>query len=160
MRHLILAVVLFGALAGPTEAQPSNGYLFVAPGGVSCCGATSGTLHIGAGGEAVLGLGIGLGAEIGALGDWHAFSDSAVGVFSPNAYYHFGRGRRLRADPFLTGGYTLFFRNGHLDLFNFGGGFNYWFAGPLGVRIEFRDHVHTDGAAVHWWGIRFGLAFR
>ncbi len=119
------------------------------------------SLHAGVGGEAVLGLGIGIGAEIGAVGVRHDFADSAVGVFSPNAYFHFMRGHH-RADPFITGGYTLMFRDGHIDLFNFGGGLNYWFLGRIGARLEFRDHVYTNRygpSAVHYWGARFGLAF-
>lgn len=107
-----------------------------------------------------MGAGIGLGAEIGALGDREFFADSVIGVLSPNAYLHFVRGRHPRMDPFVTGGYTLIFRSGHANLFNVGGGFNYWFSGALGARIEFRDHVYSSGGTLHYWGVRLGLAFR
>jgi len=160
IRALLLPLaVLIGVVAGPLRAQPSNGYLFFAPGGVTCCGHTAMTLHFGAGGEKVLAKGIGVGAEIGALGPRQYFSDSVIGVFSPNGYYHFGRGRDIRIDPFVTGGYTLYFRSGHASLGNVGGGLNYWFHSRLGARFEFRDHIQSSGP-VHTWGFRFALAFR
>ena len=160
MRTGLRTLFFVTALVCPAWAQRSNGYVFIAPGGVTCCGDTGSTLHFGVGGEAVLGAGIGLGAEIGALGEPRFFGDSVVGILSPNGYYHFAHSRRSRADPFVTGGYTLLFRSGHLNLFNFGGGFNYWFAGSLGARIEFRDHVYSSGVTIHYWGLRLGLAFR
>lgn len=160
MRCAILTVVLLLAWTCPVQAQPSNGYVFFAPGGVTCCGHTAMTLQFGVGGEAVLGKGIGVGAEIGAVGTRQYFGDSVVGVLSPNGYYHFVHGKGIKIDPFVTGGYTLIFRSGHANLFNFGGGLNYWFRTRLGGRFEFRDQVHTDGSSVHYWGVRFGLAFR
>ena len=160
-------MVLFLLLAPTAWSQSSNGYAFFAPGGVSCCGNTSMTLHFGVGGEAVLRYGIGIGAEIGALAVRQYFADSLVGVFSPNGYYHFFHGKRVKVDPFVTGGYSLMFRSGHINLFNFGGGLNYWSDGKLGLRIEVRDHVHDLGSgfygnspAIHYWGVRVGLAFR
>lgn len=74
--------------------------------------------------------------------------------------YHFVHGKDIKLDPFVTGGYTLMFRNGHVNLFNFGGGLNCWFSHRLGVRLELRDQVHRDGVSVHYWGGRIGLAFR
>jgi hypothetical protein len=83
-----------------------------------------------------------------------------VGVFSPNGCFYFVHGRDIKLDPFVTGGYTLSFRSGHANLFNFGGGLNYRFRTRRGGQLEFRDQVHTDGSSVHYWGGRFGLAFR
>ncbi|MBZ5724848.1 MAG: hypothetical protein LAP87_07605 [Acidobacteriia bacterium] len=156
MLHLL---VLAGVFALALQAQSSNGYLFFAPGGVTCCGTTSMTLHAGVGGEGVIGKGIGIGAELGAVGPRDELADS-VGMFSPNGYYHFVHRKELKADPFVTAGYTLMFRSGHANLFNFGTGLNYWFLNHLGARVEFRDHVYHSGRAVHYWGVRFGLAFR
>ena len=158
MQRIYMWLTLFILFTGMAAAQPSNGYVFIAPGGVSCCGHTSMTLQFGAGGEAVLGKGVGIGAEIGAVAQPRFFSGTVVGIFSPNGYYHFSHGKNVKLDPFVTGGYTLLFRNGHANLFNFGGGVNYWFRHALGVRLELRDQVHT-GASVHYWGFRFGLAF-
>jgi hypothetical protein len=141
------------------SAQSSNGYFFVAPGGATCCGYTEKMLHLGFGGEAVLAHGVGVGAELGALGSTSNYPDSVFGVFSPNGYFHFIH-RRDRLDPFVTGGYTLFFRSGHANVFNWGGGFHYWFARHAGARFEFRDHVYSSGGTEHYWGIRIGLAIR
>jgi hypothetical protein len=163
MRHSLALPILLLLLSAETcLAQHSNGYVFFAPGGISCCGHTDASLHLGVGGEAVLGWGLGLGAEIGGLGTRRYFTDSVFGVFSPNGYFHLLQRRSSRVDPFVTGGYTLFFRSGHANLFNVGGGLNVWLAGRLGARLEFRDHIwdDTSGPAVHYWGVRFGLAFR
>ncbi len=159
MRRLLALLLLMGVFAAIGPAQSSNGYVFFAPGGVTCCGNTAMTLHVGVGGEGVIGKGVGIGAEVGAVGPRKDLIDS-VGIFSPNGYYHFVHRKEAKADPFITGGYTLLFRSGHINLFNFGTGFNYWFLHHLGARVEFRDHVYTGGTAIHYWGVRFGLAFR
>ena len=156
----LCAAVLLCLLTGMLRAQPSNGYVFFAPGGVTCCHNTSMTLQFGVGGEAVLWKGVGLGAEIGALGTRQYFSDTVMGAFSPNGYYHFKHGEDLKSDPFVTGGYTLLFRSGHANLANFGGGLTYWFHSRLGARVEIRDQLNTTGTIGHFWGVRFGLAFR
>jgi hypothetical protein len=127
MSNVIGTLLLVMAIPAVAAAQHSHGYGFVAPGGASCCGHTSATLHVGGGGEGILGKGIGIGAEIGALGDTRSFEYSAIGVFSANGYYHFVHGTDIKLDPFFTGGYTLIFRSGYASLFNFGGGINYWF---------------------------------
>jgi hypothetical protein len=147
--------------AGNVYAQRSNGYVFFAPGGVSCCGYTAMTLQAGVGGEAVLGKGVGIGAELSALGTREDFADAVMGVFSPNGYYHFVHRKEAKLDPFITGGYTLMFRYGHINAFNFGGGANYWLARHLGLRVEFRDHVDRVGGsgAIHYWGGRVGVVF-
>lgn len=154
--YLLLAIS-----AGSLYAQRSNGYIFFAPGGVSCCGQTAMTLQAGVGGEAVLAKGIGIGAELGAVGTRRYFANSVMGVFSPNGYYHFVHGKEAKVDPFVTAGYTLLFRSGHVNEFNFGGGANYWFADRLGLRLEFRDQVYRASgfATLHYWGVRFGLVF-
>ncbi|HYM12284.1 MAG TPA: hypothetical protein VEU62_16230 [Bryobacterales bacterium] len=159
MRRALIVPLLLLALAGAAPAQHSHGYLFVAPGGVSTHGSTSGTIQIGAGGEAVFGRGIGAGAELSALGPTSRFSD-LIGVLSLNGYYHPARSAS-RLDPFVTAGYSLGFRSGHINLFNFGGGVNYWFHPKIGAKLEFRDHLHApSGGTIHYWGVRVGLAFR
>jgi hypothetical protein len=155
-RWILVAV----ALAAPLGAeQHSNGYLFVAPGGITGPARTNATVHLGVGGELALPKGVGAGAELGALGPTDNFAD-VLGVFSANGYYHFLR-RSGKLDPFATAGYSLFFRNGRANLFNFGGGMNYWFLSRVGFRGEIRDHVYWNAdATLHYWGVRFGLAFR
>ncbi|HUA58414.1 MAG TPA: hypothetical protein VML19_06645 [Verrucomicrobiae bacterium] len=154
-----VAGLLMFLLAGALSAQPSNGYVFFAPGGETCCGATYMTLQLGVGGEAVLKKGIGVGAEIAALAYRQDFAGTVVGVFSPNGYYHFLHGDNVKVDPFVTGGYSLLFRTGHANYANFGGGGTYWFHPRLGARLEFRDQINTLGTIQHFWGVRFGLAF-
>lgn len=149
-----LFVMMFG-LAALAAAQNSNGYVYVSPGGVSCCGHTTTTLHLG-GGEGIIGKGFGVGAEIGALAPTEGLS-SAIGTFSANGYYHFIHAKDSKLDPFVTGGYTLLSRDGTANLGNFGGGVNYWFSRHVGARVEFRDHIYTTD---HYWGFRFGVAFR
>ncbi len=48
---------------------------------------------------------------------------------------------------------------GTLNLFNLGGGVNYWFPPKLALRLELRDHIDPLDGPVHYWGVRFGLAF-
>ena len=158
MRRILVIFLLAVVLSAAAQAQHSHGYLFVAPGGISASGHTAMTIHLGAGGEGILGKGIGIGAELGALGPRESFSD-LVGLFSANGYYHFSHSKE-KADPFLTGGYSVLFRLEHANLANFGVGMNYWLVRRLGLKVEFRDHIRTSGETVHYWGIRVGPAFR
>ncbi len=152
---LALAVV-----ALPATAQSSHGYAFFAPGAVSCSGCSGMTLHFGGGAEGVIGKGIGVGAELGFLAPREDVGEG-LGVFSPNGYYHFpGRNKDRKVDPFVTAGYTLFFRSGHANLWNVGGGVNYWFAKRVGMKLELRDHIWSDGGTLHYWGVRIGVTFR
>jgi hypothetical protein len=140
-------------------AQSSNGYVFVAPGGVTSYGHTAMTLHFGGGLDAIVYKGIGLNAELGALGPREDLGAS-VGVFSAGGAYYFRHARELKLEPFVNGGYSLMFRQGHENLFYCGGGVNYWLARRVGLRFELRDHVDTRYQAVHFWGVRFGISFR
>ncbi len=160
LARLLLLVLLLPVLG---LAQRSHGYLFVAPGAISArilgvSGSTA-TLHMGAGGEGILGKGIGIGGEVGAVLPANDVQN-AVGLLSINGYYHFVH-EHEKFDPFVTGGYTLGFRGATVNLFNVGGGMNYWFISRLGAKVEFRDHIWTpSGATVHAWGVRLGLTFR
>jgi hypothetical protein len=157
MQSLVTLALLCCAFAVPGWGQIGNAYIFAAPGALSCCGESQATLHVGGGGEIKVWKGLGAGVEVGALGPTEDFTQ-ALGVMSANGYYHvLGSGRRF--DPFLTGGYSLFWRSGHVNLGNVGVGVNYWFARHFGVRVEGRDHIrNTGGDALHYWGVRFGLA--
>ncbi len=157
MKHVLLAGLLVVSCS-IASAQRSHGYLFIAPGGASGGGATVMTLHLGAGGDFILGKGIGIGGEIGALGPRHDYADSLFGLASVNGSYHFPASDKI--DPFVTAGYSLGFRSGTENFFNFGGGLNFWFIPRLGLRLEIRDHVAREfGQSLHFWGVRFGLAF-
>jgi hypothetical protein len=155
---LLKALALSSLTTLPATAL--DGYVFVAPGAIGGRQFTNGTLHVGGGVEKLFRERIGVSAEIGALGLWNNYR-GAIGIFSVNGSYHFGD-RAGKVDPFVTGGYSLGFRSATLNFGNFGGGVNYWFRDGLGLRVEFRDHVHAASRAnaLHYWGVRFGLAFR
>ena len=163
VRHLFSLLVLTGITLGAAHGQSSNGYFFAAPGGATCCGSTLTTVQLGGGGEFAFGKGVGAGAELSALDVRQSLfalgGNTWTGVFSPNGYYHFVHDRSGRFDPFVTAGYTLLFRSGTANLFNFGGGAMFWFSDHLGVRLEFRDHLGGN-PTVNYWGFRFGIALR
>jgi hypothetical protein len=115
------------------------------------------TLQAGVGGEVTLWRGLGAGVEVTGLGPRDHLTDG-FGLASANGYYHLPRFSDGKWDPFVTGGYSLLFRSGHVNLGNFGAGTNYWFSRHAGVRVEARDQIWTSGPAVHYWGVRFGIA--
>ncbi|MGE0131077.1 MAG: hypothetical protein AB7U82_23615 [Blastocatellales bacterium] len=163
---LAVALPLVGAAqsVAPKATQTTNengygyGYIFAAPGGSSNGG--GGTLHIGGGGEGVLKNGVGIGAELGYLYPFEGI-DEGLGTFSVNGAYHFLKASRSeKVTPFVTAGYTGFFRSGYANGFNFGGGVNYWFKKRVGLRFEFRDNVFAADGAAHLLNVRIGLTFR
>jgi hypothetical protein len=162
------ALIAFAPPVVSAQTQGPYAYVFAAPGAYHCCGDSVGTLQVGGGGEVIFPSGVGVGAELGFLGPWDYFADGGFGVLSLNGSYHFGRhGSRVR--PFVTGGWSVTFREGSETLWNLGGGVQYWFRRGLALRLEFRDHIHLDGVYVidgdvdcenlHYWGVRIGLSF-
>lgn len=154
---MMKAILLLFGLAAAAAAQSTSGYVFFGPGGVTTHGYTSGTLHMGAGGDINIYKGVGANLELGALGPWSDFGN-AVGLFSAGGVFQVPRPKEAKVQPFVAGGYSLMFRSGHANLGYFGGGMNYWFAKRIGLRADFRDHM--TGQPVHFWGFRFGIAFR
>lgn len=163
MRWLIWVMLMLGLVPCLTLAQTADkhhgqGYVFVAPGGATGGGMTDTTLHFGGGGEGLLYKGLGVGAEVGYLGPTAGLGDG-FGLFSVNGSYHVLPKNEGKVAPFVTAGYSLSFRSGTANLFNFGGGINYWISKRVGLRLEFRDHVWFEGP-IHYWGFRIGVAFR
>jgi hypothetical protein len=160
MKRIFAATIFLALVAAAAHAQDTNrstgqGYFFAAPGGAQ--GTPS--LHIGAGGEALLYKGLGFGAEIGYFTPFEDFG-AGFGIASVNGAYHFVQSGK-KVVPFVTGGYSLAFREGVGNLFNVGGGVNYWMREGLGLRVEFRDHIfNARRNAEHFWGVRVGLSFR
>jgi len=156
MKKLIATAALLLALPMFASAQTSEhcwaqGYLFFAPGVVwnrHETGVGSATVHLGGGGEGFIYRGLGVGAEIGYMALWSRFNDGP-GVGSVNASYHFHhRATAGSIEPFVTAGYTLFFRAGTSGSANFGGGINYWLARQGAVRFEARyQATHAESYA-------------
>lgn len=148
------------ALPSLALAQRGNAYVFFAPGAVTCCGGSEMTIQAGGGGEVQFLKRLGAGLEVSGLG----LADSpqnGAGFVSLNGYYHFRPEREKRLDPFVTGGYTALVKMGHVNMGNYGGGLHYWFARHFGLRVEFRDQIRNYRTeTLHYWGVRFGVAFR
>jgi hypothetical protein len=172
MRYLILVLAIVVSSSAVSLAQTSSsnttqstkdrgygyGYIFAAPGGTSSGG--GGTLHVGGGGEAVHKKGFGVGAELAYLMPFESAGDG-LGTFSVNGSYHFLKSSKSeKLVPFVTAGYTGFFRGGYANGVNFGGGVNYWFKPRVGFRVEFRDNVFAQDGTAHFLNVRFGLTFR
>jgi hypothetical protein len=164
---LALVVVSLSAIASAQTASTdpdesakgkafSYGYVFAGPGGGWGDGST---LHIGGGGEGVFSNGLGLGAEIGMLMPAVSLGDG-LGVFSLNGSCHFSQASKSgNATPFITGGYTAFFRGGYANGVNFGAGVNYWIKTSVGLRVEVRDALPVGGEG-QFFNVRVGVTFR
>ena len=112
------------------------------------------------GGEARIADTFGIGADVGYLGPLDYFSEG-FGLLSVNgSYYLPGSGRDRRMRPFVTTGYTMAFRDGTAQMWNLGGGLDYWTSGRVGVRFELRDHIWVDEGTAHFWGPRIGIVVR
>ncbi len=157
LKRLVLSIALPACLLPAASAQRTDGYVFVAPGGVNGVDGAGSTLHFGGGGELGLPGGLGLGGELGALSPRGKVL-SSIGIASANAFFHFGS--KGKVDPYVTGGYSLFFRSATGNGGNLGIGVNLWLLRSLGLKLEFRDHVVSSGGVTnHWWGGRIGLNF-
>jgi len=158
----MFGIVAFSASAGAAWAQASSvGYAFGSPGfSTSCCGSLA-TLHAGGGEEVRIGDTFGIGSDIGYLAPFRSFTNG-VGLWSVNGTYYLPRaGRDRRVQPFVTGGYSLAFRNGTANLWNAGGGADYWATKRVGLRVEIRDHILPQfGESTHFWGPRVGIVIR
>jgi|SRR5262245_8320233 len=166
MKTLISTALLLIALSLPALAQTSNssrgqGYLFVAPGVVMGNSRLSSgaSFHIGGGGEGFVYKGLGVGAEIGAVGQLPDFSNYYFGLGSVNLSYHFPpSATEPKLEPFVSLGYTLFFRAGLTHGGHAGFGVNRWLNKNVALRFEIRDDV--EGGHGHLLGFRIGVTLR
>src|SRR5439155_9588175 len=119
MKKLVSISVCF-AFSLTAQAQAPNpskgqGYVFFAPG---IGNPYRQTRHFGAGGEGFIYKGLGIGAEIGPVGPWSTprdggWTDYVIGLGSANFSYHFFPGTAdTELEPFVTAGYSMFFRHG------------------------------------------------
>ena len=151
MAFLTVGFLILTALA---RAEDYNGHGYAYFGGLG--GDISATMTAGAGGERFLYKGLAAGADIGG-----AFGNSYFGLLSVNPAYHFTNRDRARGIvPFVTGGYSLAFPYGGLNLFNYGGGATWWFKEKLGIRFEIRDHRDKRFEEIQFVAFRIGIAFR
>jgi opacity protein-like surface antigen len=148
----------YGVVFTPGEPLPVNFY-FTAVGGT----------NTGFGGEVLVHKGVGVGIELGYAGpDWSFDGNGAVGVGSLDASYHFfGNKSRRRVEPFLTGGYSLYYgqRTTTQSGFNLGGGVNLWVIKHVAPRLEVRyqggiNGFHGYSQFNHYVAFRFGMTFR
>ncbi len=135
----------------------------------TCSTTARGGNNTGFGGELLeRSSGLGVGIELGYGGpNWSFNGNGAVGVGSVNFSYHFfSTHSRRRVDPFVSGGYSLYFgkRTTFQSGFNVGGGVNLWFARHAALRLEIRDQ---DGINrydycqfTRFAAFRFGMTFR
>lgn len=163
IRILAVSIAALGALPTVASAQTTLvKYAFGAPGFVTCgCGESLATLQAGGGAEARIRDTFGIGADVGYLAPFEYFSEG-FGLLSVNgSYYLPAASRARRLQPFVTTGYSMAFRAGIANLWNVGGGVDYWTGPRVGVRLEIRDHFHLEeGTTTHFWGPRIGIVIR
>jgi hypothetical protein len=154
MSKFFLAFILAAIPLAAQKSVGGQGHVYFGLNGTCGCDLTD-LKSFGAGGDGFVYKGLALGGDLG-----YHFTRAQVGfgLASGNASYHFGgRVRSRKLVPFVTGGYGVAFREGSLNLYNFGGGVTYWFRNHLGARFEvreYRDQVHFLTA------FRVGLTFR
>jgi hypothetical protein len=153
----LAVVVLTSSLA---FGQNAGKYVFVAPGEIRGGGTSQRLYQFGGGIQRALGSRVGAAAEFSALLPATHPRQNANGLFSLNGQFPIPA--KGKAAPFGSVGYSLLFRHGTANLFNYGGGVEYWFSEEHALRIELRDHVRnqSSGPTNHYWGIRIGLGFR
>jgi len=164
MRHrisILLVVVLaafqFGRAQTERPKHNGQGYGYWGIGALAGTGHTSGASQIGGGGEGIFHKGLGAGIDVGYMYPTSSFA-AGFGTLSPGVLYQFSR--HQKTVPFLTGGYTLAFRDGAANMVHFGGGATHWFSERLGLRIEARDYVPTDSPRFQYFVVRIGISGR
>lgn len=88
-----------------------------------------------------------------------------VGSLSLNGYYHFlsSATSNSKLDPFITGGYSLLYRDFAANGFNAGGGVNFWAWENSGLMFEVREMNFSNSSALpanHYMEFRVGFAHR
>ncbi len=127
-----------------------------------------GGVNTGFGGDFIYrGLGVGFEAAYAAP-NWSFGTDGdhGRGVVSIDAsYYFFSKKNHRRIEPFVVGGYSLYYgdRTDTQNGFNIGGGINLWVAKHAALRLEVRDHEHTQYYITpfpRFVAFRIGVTFR
>ena len=163
VRACVLVVIVFGFSWQSVEAQTPDGgrSMFRGFGGLGFVTGDeeNGIFNAGFGGEGLIYKGLAVGADVGYLGPLE-FAGEGFGNLNINGSYHFFNGQSTQKwTPFVTGGYTLFFREGTANLFNIGGGVTYWINPSKGVRFEVRDQIWNDYGTYHYVSFNVGFVF-
>jgi hypothetical protein len=155
---LLVLVPLAATAQDPSSTSGGQGYVFYGPGTVQGGGIIQ---QVGGGGEGFLYKGLAVRGELGYMFPSEGFS-YGIGLISANASYHLTRSVKAKFVPFVTGGYSLGFRDGFANMYNFGGGVTWWMNRHLGVRMEFRDYVWPirGCGSEHLPTAQFGISFR
>jgi hypothetical protein len=157
MNLVIRSVLVLVVCSGLAAAQRSHFHWLADAGGLTSGGNTSFRAGLGGGGEIAIGKGFSAGPELGFIAPRTGrFRDTVMGLGALNGYYHFRPDSRVKFDPYASMGYSVLFRDGHVNLFNYGGGLTYWVREDLGFRTEFRDRT---GSGIHLWSFRVGVSF-
>jgi hypothetical protein len=154
----VFFAISFSASAQSLDRPKGQGYVFFAPGVGNIDrdfdrDSGESNIHIGVGGEGFIYKGLGIGAEIGGVGKGYV-----VGLGSANLSYHFfPQTPDSKIEPFVTAGYSMFFRAGTFHGYNAGGGMNVWLNKDVAMRFEVRNQ-HTR--AYETISFRIGLTFK
>ena len=156
---LILALAPSLAHAQSPDYSKRHGYVYFAPGLTAPEG--EGTIHLGGGWERFFHRHVGMGLEGGFLAPVKSIRDG-IGTSPPNLVARVrAKSNENKIEPFVTGGYTLLFREGTANGVNLGGGVNWWFKERVGLRFEVRDNVFfADGELGQLFGFRVGFTFK
>jgi len=152
----IAAAALTLVLAGPrsASAQALQAYGFAGPTVLST--ETDRCSQIGGGLNLLATSRFGASVELGEM----QVANLRLTSVAIDGVYHWAHPRR-RVEPFVAGGYSLFFtRYASLDSFNVGGGVHVWTASGIGLRLEFRDHVYPRFHNAQALSFRAGVAIR
>lgn len=165
MRMLASVTCIFllfsvSVLAQEPNSSRGQGYFLFATGGGNV--GTAPDIHIAVGGEALVYRGLGIGVEVGPVSPLKTspggFFEDVVGLGSANLSYHFLPSTIDRKfEPFVTAGYSLFFRAGTFSGYNVGGGTNVWLGKNTALRLEGRVHSTPN---YHFAGFEVGVTFR
>jgi hypothetical protein len=163
LRVPILFVLVFAAWSQTVSAQMPEGKrsMFRVYGGLGFVSSEGGDgiFNGGFGGEYFLLKGFSVGGDAGYLGPLEG-PEEGFGNLNVNASYHFLTASETRKIvPFVSGGYTLFFREGSANLFNIGGGIIYWMDSGKGWRFEVRDQIWSDYGTYHYVSFNVGFVF-
>jgi len=118
----------------------------------------------GGGIELRLGQWLGVAGEVSGIVTSRQSSDS-LGNFSVGPYLHYLHRRKLDSnfDPYVTGGYSVIFRDFTANGFHAGAGLNYWFRERMGLVVGFtweHEFATAQNLRTDFYMGHIGLTFR